>query len=253
MEGTIINKEGIASIHSSWMASNQHFKLASKERLDALQSHWVQATACFSATSDMIEFWWNRIQELHNQLDRAYHTLVHLEELLGFLGILHIDSANPNYSVLVLSIFFHDAIYDPKSATNEEDSAKLFESFRTEVGSCSQEHLQSRVVEFILATKHHNATHDPILGIFLDMDMAVLGKDASAYKAYAGLIRQEYIHVDRAVYCEKRAEILEAFLGEHSIFCCPLLKSALEERARENLRTEIDMLKRGIIPSESHL
>jgi predicted metal-dependent HD superfamily phosphohydrolase len=253
MEGTaVIDAQVIASIHSSWMANNQHFKLASKERLDELRSHWVQATACFSATSDRIEFWWNQIQELHNQSNRAYHTLVHLEELLGFLGILHIDSANPIYPVLVLSIFFHDAIYDPKSATNEEDSAKLFQSFYADVGSCIQEHLQLRVVDFILATKHHKATHDPVLGIFLDMDMAVLGKESSAYKAYAGLIRQEYIHIDRAVYCEKRATILEAFLGEHSIFCSPLLKTALEERARENLRNEIDMLKQGIIPNESY-
>ena len=49
---------------------------------------------------------------------------------------------------------------------------------------------------------------------FLDADMAVLGKQPAAYDHYAALIRKEYQHVPHDTYCEKRADILESFLGE---------------------------------------
>lgn len=50
--------------------------------------------------------------------------------------------------------------------------------------------------------------------LFLDLDMAVLGKNWSpAYTSYAYCIRQEYSFVPRDVYCTKRAEILTRFLS----------------------------------------
>jgi len=245
-----------AAYSSSWMAQNDNFKLDSEDRLERLRTHWVQATACFQrASSEISESWWNRIKDLYGQKYRAYHTLVHLEELFGFLDILDIDSKHMDYNVMALAILFHDAIYDVQSGENEDDSAKIFQEFCSDVGDSSLANLQSRVVEFILATKHHKAPKngDEALAIFLDIDMAVLSKDASAYAAYAGLIRQEYIHVDRAMYCEKRVDVLQKFLEEPSIFSSRLLNSVLEARARANLQDEIDMLKQGIIPREMNV
>lgn len=241
----------VAAALSSWMVDNSDFKPTNDMSLAKLKTQWEIATACFSEVStDIVESWWNHIQELHCRIERAYHTLVHLEELFGYLDILKIDSEHPDFYALSLSIFFHDAIYDTMSGTNEEDSAKLFREFFSDVGDCHHENLEMKVVDYILATKHHNAnqTTDKTLAIFLDVDMAVLGKNPSAYAAYAGLIRKEYIHIDPHIYCEKRAEVLQTFLESPCIFSNPLLKAALEERARKNLRDEIEMLKQGIIP-----
>ena len=124
------------------------------------------------------------------------------------------------------------------------------------------------VVEYILATKSHPVDRraDP-LSCFLDADMAVLGKRPEAYDGCAALIREEYRHVPHDVYCEKRADILADFIGgvggggavgageeeERTItkttFKTAAMQESLEARAVENLRREIDSLRRGVIPS----
>ena len=139
-------------------------------------------------------------------------------------------------------------VYDPKSGTNEEDSAKLFEEFCSD---CEiDDELKVRVVRYILATKQHTATEDDACAQFLlDIDMAVLGKQQEAYLEYASLIRREYSFVDHDVYCAKRAEVLKGFL-ENPIFGTRVMKDAFEEQARANLMAEIESLERGVIPGE---
>ena len=115
----------------------------------------------------------------------------------------------------------------------------------------------SEVEKYILRTKHHIISEedvvDPNLATFLDIDMAVLGKDEAAYLHYASLIRQEYHFVEQSVYCEKRSNILSAFLGQTHIFASPSMRNALESRARRNLQREIRLLKAGTIPGESEM
>jgi predicted metal-dependent HD superfamily phosphohydrolase len=159
----------------------------------------------------------------------------------------------PQQDALVLATFFHDAIYNVHSGTNEEDSAVLFQQFVQELregGVAIARDLEDTVVQMILATQKHQVSseHDPLLALFLDLDMAVLGKEATAYDQYAQLIRREYQHVPHDTYCEKRAEILEEFLKQPQIYGTETLLVALEQRARDNLQREIECLRRGEIP-----
>lgn len=198
-------------------------------------------------------------------------------------------------AVVHLSIFFHDCVYNAKSSANEEQSAKLFMQFVEELLKCcslqpctgrtdendldvslttSRSRSRSRtppitwrgseiVHEFIMATKSHSIKSEGegeseqirYLKIFLDSDMAVLGKQPKAYEHYASLIRKEYEHVEHDVYCEKRAEILESFIGsvtdsnsKKHIYLTASMRDALEEMAVANLKREIDSLRNGIIP-----
>jgi len=237
--------------------------------------------------------WFDKLCTLHSESTRHYHTLMHLEEIFLLLdlhqqaqqqqqqqssSILPILSALEEEAI-VLATFFHDAIYNVHSSTNEEDSAALLEEFMRELttvaasshtnnatfGGNSHSHhhkLQSLVVSIILATKQHQIQqqqpvdddpHYHCMALFLDLDMAVLGKDARAYQVYASLIRNEYRHVPQDVYCEKRAEILTAFLQEQpQIFLTQAMTLALEQRARDNLAAEIEMLQRGQIPNTNN-
>lgn len=237
----------------SWMACNQDFVFPETgeeeraSRMKKLKAHWDTATAEAMKHSDAS--WFNdKIVKMYSEQGRYYHTLVHLEEMFGYLEQSDYIDIGADYQALVLAIFFHDVVYDPKSATNEEDSAKLFEAFCSNVGI--EDELKSRVVRYILATKQHTATEDNACAQFLlDIDMAVLGKQQDAYWKYAALIRREYSFVEHDVYCEKRAEVLKGFL-EQPIFGTKVMKDALEKQARENLEAEIESLERRVIPGE---
>lgn len=220
----------------------------------------------------LLETWWDRLIHQHSEDTRHYHTTVHLWEMIQYWDLLQsaesdtTESAKPPKEgpvgvivdvVLLLSIFFHDAVYDAKSGSNEEDSARLFERFAEELGL--QLSIRTAVVDYIMATKMHQISTNETtsegsfalrksLALFLDLDMAVLGKNSPAYRQYAALIRHEYSFVPHDEYCRKRADVLAAFGQQPRIYATPVLYTALEQPARRNLRHEIDSLRQGVIP-----
>ena len=78
----------------------------------------------------------------------------------------------------------------------------------------------------------------------------VLGKHPDAYRSYAACIRKEFGHVPHGEFCEKRAEVLEAFLERPAIYGTDFARDALEDQARANLRDELASLRRGEIYGE---
>jgi predicted metal-dependent HD superfamily phosphohydrolase len=222
-----------------------------------LMLHWKRATEGLKATAAQKYDWFERIWNAYSEEGRHYHTTVHLHEMLTYFELSWQTNFPPESSrsedeeqALLLATFFHDIIYNVRSGTNEEDSAVLFQNFADEVGMDSEAPcLRSKVVDYILATKKHAVSEEnPLaLSLFLDMDMAVLGKKKKAYLQYAALIRKEYSYVPHEVYCQKRADTLESFL-QHPIFGTRVMFKSFEERARENLEDEIESLRKGLIP-----
>jgi len=225
-------------------------------------------TATTSAsTATVFDRWFDRLWQLHSEDPaRHYHTGVHLQEMLLYFRLVlneQRDTADAESLVMpsdetpiLLAIFFHDAIYDAKSGSNEEESAALFETFAREVTLSAEPSgavVTEKVLQYIRATQKHKVKLDnPFdLALFLDLDMAVLGKEPKAYRSYAALVRKEYAFVPRDLYCEKRSDILESFLQQQPVvYGTSLFRSAFEERARCNLRDEIDSLRRGSIYGE---
>jgi len=268
----------------NWMVRNETFTLTasisrSKEKflVDDLKCRWKQAVSLLflnvspeeQQTAKKLKTeehyhetekrWFEQIILLHSNPKRKYHTLCHLEEMFGYLDLavpfLSKDkSSECKIAVVTMAIFFHDIIYEPKCSMNEEKSAEMFTKFSHEMlnSFCTKAHIQ-RVLNYILATKTHvldeRHKEDEYLCIFLDADMAVLGKHSPAYSVYAGLVREEYYFVERELYCSKRAEILTNFLEKTKyIFSWDKMRIGLEMRARENLQNEINQLRVGNIP-----
>jgi len=260
--------------------------------------------------------WLAKVEALYNEPHRAYHNMMHVEDVLASLDFLMAADAQPkeesntfsekDFSITTLAAFFHDVIYNPKSSTNEKDSAELFLEFASElynvivndISSSSKEktndtakhnmhetlQLQSnmmisQVEQCIIATATHIASankaresNNTLIATFLDGDMSILGKDTKRYNTYASQIRNEYEFVERTVYCEKRAEILESFLPTKEnddisksspisneqekkhlyIYATEKGRECWENQARENLRREINMLRSGVIPDENN-
>lgn len=236
--------------------------------------------------------WYKKIQTHYNEPHRAYHNWTHVQDVLTSLDFLlnnqqQMKLTPHDVAITTLAAFFHDVIYDPKSNTNEKDSATLFEEFvaalsmpvtkesnDTKAPYKLNSNIATKVIECIIASASHitssmeaNQTNNIIVAIFLDADISILGKSSHIYDTYAGCIRKEYIFVERDVYCSKRAEILEGFLPLQSelndnnssseskkrhlfVFATEIGRSEWEENALRNLKREIECLKRGVIPCE---
>lgn len=241
---------------------------------DTLFSNSAGSSAKLQSLHDA---WFERIYNQHNQEGRYYHTAVHLKEMFDYLKVLETTSTKfLTQSQLILmqwATFFHDVVYNAQSSTNERDSAILFQEFAKEISLPPS--IAESIVTFIHATEKHQVLSmngvvdgdDALIqaqALFLDLDMAVLGKQKAAYLAYASLIRKEYAFVPHHIYCTKRAEVLQSFVGGGSasgndaratkpIYLTSIFQEALEDRARNNLMQEIKLLQQGIIPGKNNL
>lgn len=304
----------------SWMSSNVTFSPKQRESnatfkiqttiAQQLEQRWDKAVAIlfFSSSSSSLQSdskviscsknWYEKIKALYsNESERKYHTIWHLVEMFGYLDVLlpmkritccHKKDHERSVAILSMSTFFHDAIYNPRSSSNEEDSAQLYTRFRDEMeesilrcqsaspllplhNTFTDISSHDTIHHFIIQTKSHDIPLNPnsqynhitlkLLRIFMDMDLSVLAKNTKAYDNYAHLIRQEYEFVERSVYCSKRAEILQDFLSCSRIFHSDVMTTIecnthddgcpnFETRARYNLEREIKALRSGIILGE---
>ena len=176
----------------------------------------------------------------YSEPQRFYHSLQHLSHLCTLLR-QHRQTVNDPSTVLA-AILFHDIVYNPRSLSNEEDSAKLW------LETCDRYPGLSRhrddVREYILATKAHElpeADCESDLQIFLDMDLAILGAPREDYGDYAVNIRREYVHVDVETYCQARAKFLRD-LSERKLFKSTPFFETYEATAKENIRWECNIL-----------
>ena len=80
--------------------------------------------------------------------------------------------------------------------------------------------------------------------LFLDADLSVLAWDyPNPYLNYQWGIWKEYEFYGREAYCEGRSKVLSGMLANKpTLNFHKTIKSQLEERARANVRLEIDSL-----------
>lgn len=222
--------------------------VAEDEKL--LESRWLQLCKDLGVSKTSAEDWWTTISTHMEEPQRRYHTLAHLKEL--FMYVDKYSSQLEDQQAVELAVFFHDIIYDPKATggKNEDDSAVVWENFAQHclpVGSPLGQRkgeLLSKVYVWIVQTKHHRcADSDPMdCRLFMDFDMAVLGRPWPEYEVYSRQIRQEFIHVPEAVFCIARAAFLQTSAAAPSIFTTPAFKEERESQARENALREVQAL-----------
>ena len=78
----------------------------------------------------------------------------------------------------------------------------------------------------------------------MDIDLAILGADPARFAQYEAQVREEYAWVPDSVYRQKRAAILQQFLGRDRIYgTVAMQKERLEDAARRNLVGSIKALQ----------
>lgn len=201
-----------------------------------LWAAWVEVAGSSAAARRVFESVGARYAEPH----RRYHGAAHLRHVVADSRRLARLADAPTPSAVVLAAFFHDAVYDPRSATNEVDSAALAWRELSPLGC--EPSLIGEVERLVLLTSSHVVAAGDVDGaVLLDADLAVLGAEPAAYGAYCRAVRAEYAHVDDDLWRVGRAAVLHRFLDRPAIYHTSPMAAA-EHRARANITAELASL-----------
>lgn len=184
------------------------------------------------------------VQALHSGPGRGYHAWSHPQALLGLFDDVKAQLHDP--LAVYCAIVFHDAIYVAKAKDNERQSADI--AFQRLKGHIPDASLR-RTIALILATEKHQIPSDiPAgdqrdAGIFLDMDLSILGADTDAFDQYEAGVRLEYREILDSTFKPARAGILERFLARDLLYFSDWGRGRFEEKARDNLKRSIARLR----------
>ncbi len=176
---------------------------------------------------------------MYSEPHRHYHNLRHISDCLSQFDRARHLAADP--VAVELAIWFHDAVYDPHAADNEERSAQLAEDWLKKAHA--SEALAGSVRGLVLATKNHDASLHADAPLLVDVDLSILGQPPDRFWEYERQIREEYAWVAENVFVTKRAEILQSFLARKRIYNTDFFFHPLEAQARINLRASAERLR----------
>ena len=213
--------------------------LVTESDLRFLCAGWRALAGAYGAEVEAADRWLGALTRHYSGPDRHYHNLHHVAEMLRLLE--QFERETVDYAAVRVAAWFHDAVYDTRSRTNEEESAALAERAMDEL--CVPPGTDEAARRLILATRGHESDGDvPDLGLFLDADLSILGAEEETYLAYSEAIRREYSWVPDAAYRDGRSKVLMNFLGRGRLYFTGPLAERFEARARSNLSNEIRAL-----------
>lgn len=192
----------------------------------------------YTNDESLVRKFWSEIEENYTGKKRHYHTLQHLENLLQILT--PIKAKINDWDTLLFTLFYHDIIYNATKSDNEEKSAELavLRMKAIDIENSKVEKCQTQ----ILATKKHLPSTDSDTNYFTDADLSVLGQDWEIYTNYYKNVRKEYAIYPNILYNAGRKKVLKHFLVMERIYKTDYFYQELEQKAKENLEQEFDLL-----------
>lgn len=200
-----------------------------------LLQRWVMTATAVGAAGPIAEVG-QRLIAAYAEPHRRYHDLLHLREVLDAIDAL--AAAAGDADTVRLAAWFHDVVYDPRAADNEERSAVRAEHDLGLLGVPSGE--VARLVR--LTATHQPAEDDRDGAVLCDADLAILARGPERYAEYAAAVREEYAHVPDAQFAAARATILRGLLAAPRLYRTPEAQ-AWEPRARTDVGTELMLLE----------
>lgn len=166
---------------------------------------------------------------------RRYHTIEHIAELLWRGRELQLTPEQ------VVAIWYHDAVYNVPSRSNEADSAALAVAQLT---ACGWEPSRvARVERMVLDTLVHEPSIEESR-LVIDLDLSPMAVSWERFRHNSDNIREEYRCYDDAAFAEGQRAVFARFLQRERIYVSAW-GAAMECPARENLRRGLERLGRG--------
>jgi predicted metal-dependent HD superfamily phosphohydrolase len=169
---------------------------------------------------------------------RTYHGLEHLRECLARLDAAPADGTDRD--LVEAALWFHDAVYDSRSADNEARSADLARRALASLGV--PDDTAGRVADLVLLTRHGESPSGAEGRLLCDIDLAILGQPPDDFDRYDQAIRLEYAWVPGPVYRRERASVLRGLLAREPLYATPHFRERYERPARANLRRALARL-----------
>jgi predicted metal-dependent HD superfamily phosphohydrolase len=212
--------------------------MAAEPLLASLRREWQDLLTSLGVPVPLAEETFADLARHYSHPARHYHDLQHIRNVLDTIAFIQ---AVADASVS-LAGWLHDVVYDPRAHDNEERSAEYARHLLRSLGC--PEALTWETARLILLTRRHDPDPEDEAGkILVDADLAVLGAEPEEYDRYAEAIRAEYAWVPEGEYRARRSSVLEGFLARPRIFHTEAMFARCEERARENLRRELERLR----------
>jgi predicted metal-dependent HD superfamily phosphohydrolase len=162
----------------------------------------------------------------------------HLDHLIAELYPL--KNQIEDWQTVVLSVAYHDIVYNPLKKDNEVRSASIAVDRLNKLNVSVDRREKCR--EQILSTRMHAASENPDTNYFTDADLSILGADAELYLEYSHRVRKEYKYFPDLLYKPGRKKVLMRFLAMINIFKTKYFQDNYEAQARFNLTNELNSL-----------
>ena len=197
--------------------------------MSVFQESWAQAWAelGLAPPSDLFE----QLLGAYSEPQRHYHSKQHLAECLSLFGQAQHLAEHPGQ--VAIALWFHDAIYDVRGKSNEQQSADW--ALRVLRSANAGTDVQQRVERLIMATRHDATPTDSDQQLLVDSDLSILGANPERFAEYDRQVRAEYSWVPGFIYNMKRKSVLKAFLARPSIYNTSYFRERYEQQAHINL------------------
>ena len=140
-----------------------------------------------------------------------------------------------------MALWFHDAIFIPRSSENEKESAELFVRA---AGDHFRPSFVRKVYELILVTAHKELTQECNKQFVADIDLSSFGVDWEEFLRDTKAVREEQADSSDAVFYPDHAKFLNSLLGRPRIFGTEFFYGRYEQRAKENITRMLTELAR---------
>lgn len=169
--------------------------------------------------------------QAYGEAHRHYHTLQHLGECLALFDATQAHAEHP--AEVEWALWFHDAVYDPRSHDNEIRSADW--ARQALLDACVAPDVANRVHALILLTRHEAPAQTRDGRLLMDIDLSILGAPAVRFAEYERQIRAEYAHLTDDAFLKGRRAVMQGFARRAQLFSSPAISAALTTQAASNL------------------